>query len=242
MAASAGGRHTAGDEEHDGELARLGDLGDEVVRSLQLLRGDEQLVLRQGGEGCDLSPDLADVLHRLRDVPRAGLTLGADHRRTLVDTAERLAQVGRAADERHGEAELVDVVDVIGRREHLGLVDVVDAELLQHLRLDEVSDARLRHDGDRHRRDDAVDHVGIAHARDAALSADVGGNALECHDGDGSGVFGDLRLICGDDVHDHAALEHLGETALDARGSGGGLFGHESSCRVKHGVDDRVER
>ena len=62
----------------------------------------------------------------------------------------------------------------------------------------------------------AVDQVGVAHARDAALGADVGGHALERHDGDGAGILGDLGLLGGDDVHDDAALEHLGESALDA--------------------------
>ena len=54
--------------------------------------------------------------------------------------------------------------------------------------------------------------------------ADVGGHALECHDGDGAGILGDLGLLGGDDVHDDAALEHLGEAALDAARSvlGGG--------------------
>src|SRR6202035_2025143 len=46
----------------------------------------------------------------------------------------------RTADERHGELPLVDVVGVVGRRQHLGLVDVVDAEALQNLRFDEVTD------------------------------------------------------------------------------------------------------
>ena len=41
----------------------------------------------------------------------------------------------------------------------------------------------------------AVDEVGVAHAGDAALRADVGGNALERHDGDGAGIFGDARLL-----------------------------------------------
>ena len=174
------------------------------------------------------------MLGRLGDVARAGLALRADHRRALVDAAKRLAEVGRTADERGVEGPLVDVVHVVGRREHLGLVDVVDVERLQHLRLDEVADAGLRHDGDRHLGDDRLDEVGVAHAGDAALCADVGGNALERHDGDGAGVFGDARLLGGDDVHDDAALEHLGEAALDAvraglRGRGGrgdGSFGH----------------
>jgi hypothetical protein len=43
---------------------------------------------------------------------------------------------------------------LVGWREHLGLVDVVDPERLEHLRLDEVADPRLGHDRDRHGLDD----------------------------------------------------------------------------------------
>ena len=63
--------------------------------------------------------------------------------------------------------------------------------------------------------DDAVDHVRVGHARDAALRADVGGDPLEGHDGDGARVLGDLGLLGRDDVHDDAALEHLRHAALD---------------------------
>ena len=55
-------------------------------------------------------------------------------------------------------------------RQHLGLVDVVDLERLEHLRLDEVADARLRHDGDRDLGLDLADLAGIGHARDAAVA------------------------------------------------------------------------
>ena len=126
-----------------------------------------------------------------------------------------------AADERNRERPLVDVVAVVGGREHLGLIDVVDAERLQDLRLDEVTDARLRHDRDRHGGDDRLDQVGVAHARDATLRADVGGHPLERHHRYRARVFGDLGLVGGDDVHDHAALEHLGHAALHADTAGG---------------------
>ena len=150
------------------------------------------------------------------DVAGAGLALRADHGRALVDAAQGLTEVGRAADEGDGELPLVDVVGVVGRGQDLGLVDVVDAEGLQDLGLDEVADAGLGHDRDGDRRDDAVDHVGVAHAGHAALGADVGGDALQRHDGDGAGILGDPGLLGGDDVHDDAALEHLGHAALDA--------------------------
>ena len=162
------------------------------------------------------------MAHGLDDVAGAGLALRADHRRALGDAAQRLAQVGGAADERHGELVLVDVVHLVGRREHLGLVDVVDAERLQHLRLDEVPDPRLGHHRDRDRLDDALDHVGVAHPRHTALGADVGRHPLERHDRDGAGVLGDLRLLGVDDVHDDAALQLLGHAPLDAVGAGVG--------------------
>jgi hypothetical protein len=108
------------------------------------------------------------------------------------------------------------VVRGVGGRQHLRLVDVVDFERLQDLRLDEVADARLGHDRDRHGFLDLADLVGVGHARDAAFLADVRGHALERHDGAGARVLGDAGLIRVGDVHDHPALEHLGEPALDA--------------------------
>ena len=36
----------------------------------------------------------------------------------------------------------------------------------------------------------ALDHLRVGHARDAAVRADVGGDALEGHDGDGAGGLG----------------------------------------------------
>ena len=117
--------------------------------------------------------------------------------RALADAAQRLAEVRRAAHERHREGPLVDVVLLVGRRQHLGLVDVVDAERLEDLRLGEVSDAGLGHDRDGDRLLDPFDHLGVAHPRDAAVAADVGGNTLEGHHGDGARVFGDLGLFGG---------------------------------------------
>ncbi len=90
---------------------------------------------------------------------------------------------------------LVDVVGLVGRGQHLGLVDVVDAEGLEDLGLGEVADAGLGHDRDRDGRLDALDQRRVAHAGDAAVAADVGGHPLEGHDRDGAGVLGDLGLL-----------------------------------------------
>ena len=160
--------------------------------------------------------------HCVGDVPGAGLTLGADHGRALSDAPQRLTQVGGSADERNGEGLLVDVVGVVGRGEDLGLIDVVHAEALEHLGLHEVADAGLGHDRDGDGLDDAGDEVGVAHAGNAALGSNVGGDSLEGHDGDGSRVLGDAGLLGRDDVHDDTALEHVRHAALNGEGSGAG--------------------
>jgi len=56
----------------------------------------------------------------------------------------------------------------------------------------------------------------------AGLGSDVGGDALERHDGDGSSVLGDTGLLGRDDVHDDASLEHVRHAAFDGEGAGAG--------------------
>jgi hypothetical protein len=107
------------------------------------------------------------------------------------------------------------VVGVVGGRQHLRLIDVVHAEALQDLRLDEMPDARLGHHRDSDRGDDALDDVRVAHPRHPALRTNVGGHPFQRHYRDGAGSLRDSRLLRGDDVHDDAALEHLGHAALD---------------------------
>lgn len=109
---------------------------------------------------------------------------------------------------------LVDVVYVVGGRQDLGLVDVVHPERLEDLRLDEVADASLGHDRDGDGGLDRLDDGRVGHARDAAVAADVGGHALERHDGDGAGLLGDAGFFGRGDVHDDALFEHLGEAHL----------------------------
>ena len=167
---------------------------------------------------------------RLLDVPGAGLALGADHGGALRDAPQRLAEVGGAAHERDGERPLVDVVGLVGRGEHLALVDVVDAEGLEHLGLGEVADAGLGHDRDGHRRLDPLDQGRVAHAGHAAVAADVGRDPLEGHHRDGPGVLGDLGLLGVDHVHDHAAPQHLGQAPLDQVGAGAAAG--QGRCRV----------
>src|SRR4030095_8482352 len=81
----------------------------------------------------------------LDDVAGAGLALRPDHGGTLGDAPERLAQIASAAEKRACEGPFVDVLVLVRRRENFALVDVIDAERLQDLSLDEMSDPRLGH-------------------------------------------------------------------------------------------------
>jgi hypothetical protein len=167
----------------------------QLVRRLELLRARRDLLGPQRRERADLAGHRAQVAHRLDDVAAARLALGADHRRALADPPQRLAEIARAAHERRAEVVLRDVVLLVRRGQHLALVDEVDAERLEHARLEEVADPHLRHHRDRDRALDALDHLDAAHARDAALLADVGGHALERHHRGGARLLGDLRLL-----------------------------------------------
>ena len=98
----------------------------QIVRHGQLLGGLVDLVVAQTDELADLLVHGAHVAYGLNHVAGARLALGANHGRALGDAAQRLAQVLRAAHKRHIELVLVDVVHVVGRRKHLGFVDVID--------------------------------------------------------------------------------------------------------------------
>ena len=54
------------------------------------------------------------------------------------------------------------------------------------------------------------------HARNAAFGADLRGHALEGHDGNGSGLFGDGGLLGIGHIHNYPAFEHFGEAGLEA--------------------------
>src|SRR5438034_7198212 len=151
---------------------------------------------------------------RFDDIAGPRLAFAADHRRALVDATQRLAEVARAADEGDLERVLLDVVFEIRRRQNFALIDVVNADGLEDLRLDEVTDAALGHHRDRDRLHDAMDDIRIAHPRDAPRGANVSGYTLERHDRHGTGFLSDLRVLGGDDVHDHPAFEHLSQAGL----------------------------
>ena len=87
----------------------------QVVGSLQLLGSLEEFVFPLADKLPDLTLHQSHMADSLHHVTRARLTLRADHRSPLGDTAQCLAQVAGTTDERHLKLCLVDVIDIVGR-------------------------------------------------------------------------------------------------------------------------------
>jgi hypothetical protein len=64
------------------------------------------------GQPAQLGADLAHVRGGVGDVSGAGLALGPDHRRALVDAAQRLTEVGGTADEGNREVHAQGLQDL----------------------------------------------------------------------------------------------------------------------------------
>jgi len=145
------------------------------------------------------------------DIAAAGLALRPDHCGPLTDASQSLGEVRAAADERHFEVMLPDMVALIGGGEDFALIDEVHADGFEHLRLGEVPDAALGHDGDGHDFHDVLDDPQVGHPGNSTFGPDIGRHPLKSHDGHGPRVLRDLRLLGCGDIHDHPTAEHLGE-------------------------------
>ena len=210
-----GSRDAAGSEVDDGKAAELAQFEEPRRGDLHLLRRLEYLVVPQRQHARNLRAHGAHVAHGLHDVAGPRLALRAYHRGALLDAAQRLGQIARAADERDAELPLVDVVNVVGGRQNFALVYVVYVERFEYARLRGVADAALRHDGDAHGALDFLNHPRVAHARDAARGAYVRRHALERHDRAGSRLLGYARLLRRSHVHNHAAAQHTREIPVE---------------------------
>ena len=135
----------------------------QVVRSLQLLGSLIKLILAHRNQAADFALHHTHVGNSLNHITRSWLTLGTDHGSALSDTAKCLAQVLGATNEWYIKLSLVDVINVICRREHLALVDIVDFDSLKNLSLSEVTDAALSHYRDRNSLLNALNHLRVAH-------------------------------------------------------------------------------
>ena len=187
----------------------------QVVRYLEFLGTVKEFVFAHARNAGDFLVHQAHVSYGLDDIARTRLALGTDHRRAFFDTAQRFAQILRAAHERNVEFTLVDVENVIGRRKHFTFVNVVNLDSLQNLRFGKVTNTAFGHDRNRDGVLNAFDHLGVAHARHTACGTNVGGNAFECHHGGSTCGFGDFGLFGGRHIHNDATLEHLGKVLVE---------------------------
>jgi len=151
-----------------------------MERCLNLLGKNIELLLAHHARLANCALDSTLVAHGLDNIASASLTLGADESSTLRDTTESFTEVSCTADKGHFEVVLVDVELIIGRSQYLGLIDVIDTDLLDnlqeneserpsfsrgktiYLRLNKVADADLGHHRDSNGINDFLDHLGVA--------------------------------------------------------------------------------
>src|SRR5581483_5846805 len=145
-----GGCDSTSGEVDDGKLARARDLAYQIIRRAQILGLAHQFFFGQHLQPANAVHDGAHMTYGLDDIARACLSLCAQHGRTLSDAPQRLAQVARSADKRHGEEMFVDMKVLVGWRQHLRLVDTIYADCLQYLGFDKVTNATFCHYWDRH--------------------------------------------------------------------------------------------
>src|SRR5258708_32696019 len=155
------------------------------------------------------------MAHSLDDITRTRLALGTQHSRALAHAPQRLAQIARAANKRHSEAVLVDMISLVGRRQHFGFIDAVNTKGLQNLGLDQSSDPALGPDRNGDGLFNADHQLRVAHAGHATVCANIGGHALQRHHGTGSSLFGNFGLLGVDYITNHSPFEHLWESALN---------------------------
>ncbi len=125
----------SGGEVWHGQLAGFRDHLYQFVGRAVLFGFGVEFFFAEDGEDFHLLHDLPNVLDGVDNVAGAGLTFGANHGCAFGDAPQSLAKITRAADEWNLEGVLIDVVSFVGRREHFGFVDVIDAELLQEFAL-----------------------------------------------------------------------------------------------------------
>src|SRR6202166_2228533 len=217
-----------------GELTCFRNHPDEFVRRAVLFGLGVEFFFAEDGENFHLLHDLADVLDRVYNVAGARFPFGADHGCAFGDAAQRFAKIARPAHEWNIERMLVDMMSLVGRRQHFGLVDVVDAEFLQDLRFRKMSNAALRHHRNRNSGHDLANLFRRSHARNPALRADLLRHPLEGHDGDGSRLFRNRSLLSIGHIHYDTAFEHLGEAGFEAETGGATIV-------IRHGGDSFLE-
>src|ERR1019366_10483775 len=122
--------NAAGGEVRHRKPALAGNPADQLEGGAHFFGFTHQFLFRQGGQHFDLANNGADVPHSFHHVAGTGFSFSADQGGAFGDAAQRFAQIPRSADKGHLKEVLVDVVFLIGRRQHFTLVDVVHFQRL----------------------------------------------------------------------------------------------------------------
>ena len=117
----------------------------EVKRCSEIARPGNELFFGDGGQFGDGVANCAHMAHRLNDIAAARFALAANHRRAFRDPAQRFTQILGAVNKRHVIGVLIEVVLIIRRREHFGLVDIIDAQGFKLPGFAHVADAYFSH-------------------------------------------------------------------------------------------------
>src|SRR5207245_8341324 len=135
-------------------------------------------------------------------VASSGFALSTDHGGAFGDPTQGFAQIASAAHKRNFEGVLVDVVGFVGGREHLGFVDVIDAEFLEYLGFRKMADAALSHHGNGNRRHNFANLFRRCHTGHTAFGANLRRHGFEGHAGDCTASSGAGGLLVVAHVHD----------------------------------------
>jgi hypothetical protein len=100
----------------------------------------------------------------------------------------------------------VDVVSLVSRRQNLRFINIIDSDSFQDLRLNEMTDAHLRHYRDSDRVHDLQDQFRITHPRYASVSPDISRNPFQRHYCDCASLLSNPGMFGRHDVHDHATF------------------------------------
>ena len=178
----------------------------QIIRNPKNLCLLKQLILTHRGDLGDFLIHHAHMAYCLHNITGSRLALGTDHGSSLVDAAERLPKILCAAHKRHIEFALVDVEHIVSRGENFALVNVIDLNGFEDLCLHKMTDPAFCHNRNGYSLLNALDHLRIAHAGNAACRADICRDALQRHNCARACLFRDPCLLRGSNIHDNAAL------------------------------------
>lgn len=128
------GCNTTSGEIDDRETFETRSLLEQVEGSLDLFCIRVELFFAHNASFSDLAHDRTLVTNRFDHIAGTGFTLRTNEGGTFRDATQCFTEIASSTNERYLEGMLVDVVLFVSRSQHLGLVDVINANGLQDLR------------------------------------------------------------------------------------------------------------